>query len=230
MRVYFDGAVVLTEDFKIIKAPWAPILFGHVADGEHSIAVDSVRSLVYVSNDLGEPPSWFTTERPYWVSVFDGETGEVLPKLLIDPDWGGEGVEAQPNCFGPDLPGGIVVNESNGGVYVRACDVYGGSLEAGKLSFIPAGPGVTGHVAVNPVNGYIYTKILLENKVRVIGPGAPSGGMVSHLYVSFPTDTGRMAVNPKTNRVYVIEPEVVYVLNSATNEIVATINPHFPYG
>jgi DNA-binding beta-propeller fold protein YncE len=227
VRVYFDGGVVLTEDFKIVKAPWAPTLFGNVADGEHEIAVDSVRGLVYVSNDLREPIPWFDRERTYRVSVLDAETGELLRKLLIDPDWGGEGVEAQPNCGGPYLPSDIVVNESNGGVYVSACDVYGGSLEAEKFSFLPAGPGNTGHIAVNPVNGYVYAKNSIlagEKTVKVIGPGTPYGGMVAHLDLSFPTDTGAMAVNPTTNRVYIIGPAVVYVLDGATNEIIATID------
>ena len=49
--------------------------------------------------------------------------------------------------------------------------------------------------------------------------------MMAHLDVSFPTVTGDIAVNPKTNRVYIVGPEVVYVLDGATNtRIIATIN------
>ena len=141
VKVYFDGAVVLTEDFKIIKNPWAPTFFGQVADGNHEIAVDSVRGLVYVINDRGHPPAWFATEEPYRVSIFDAESGaSCYGSWSLNPDWAGEGVEAQPNCSsGPYLPSDIVVNESNGEVYVAACDVYEGSLAAEKFSFVPAG-------------------------------------------------------------------------------------------
>ena len=114
-------------------------------------------------------------------------------------------MEAQPNCSsGPYLPSDIVVNESNGEVYVAACDVYEGSLAAEKFSFVPAGPGNTSGVAVNPVTGYIYAHILLESTVRVIGPGTSYGGMVANIGAPFPADTGDMAVLPKTNRVYLV--------------------------
>jgi DNA-binding beta-propeller fold protein YncE len=222
VKVYFDGASVLTEDFKIIKAPWAPVAQMSVAPGEHHVAVDPVRNLIYVTNNMGEPPPItfgdYTWERPYRVYVFDGNTYQLLSKVHFV--WG-----TAESLSVPLYPGPIVVNPTTGSVYVSAGDVYITHPGSGNFLLVPAGTigGVVGRLAVNSANGYVYVDRWDKGRVTVIGTGPTLPGEVPHLNLLFPGNTGAMAVNPKTNRVYIVGDGMVYVLDSATNEIVATI-------
>ncbi|MFQ5879622.1 MAG: lamin tail domain-containing protein [Dehalococcoidia bacterium] len=226
VKVYFDRALAFTEEFRLIRAPWIPVATDmFVAEGEHDFAVDPVRNLIYVTNDTGEPPPWtfgdFTIERPYRVYVFDGETQELLRKMTYDFRIGIDGTLNACLLY----PDEVVVNAVSGRIHVDACGLYTASAGSGNLIAMPIGElgGIVEHIAVNPTNGYVYVDRFEEGRVTVVGPGPALPGAVPHLNLLFPTDTGAMAVNPNTNRVYIVGNGVVYVLDSSTNEIIATI-------
>ena len=229
VKVYFDGDVVLTESFKVIKAPWSPVAKMSVAPGGHRVGVDPDRDLIYVTNDSGEPPPMTfgtrTVNRPYRVYIFEGERAGLLRKVSYA--YGMKGAAFQ--CFSPFLPKSITVNPFDRSVYVSACDVFVRGVDGEEFAFVPLGVvgGVTGQLAVNSANGYVYVERFESGRLTVVGPGPTPAGEVSHLNLLFPTDTGAMAVNPKTNRVYLVGDGVIYVLDSSTSKIVATIRDVF---
>ncbi len=182
-----------------------------------AIAVNTSTNRVYAANDSG-------------VAVLDGTN---LSRIALVP--------VGTNQQGVTNQEGLTVDSINNRIYVTVDALGAGPnpvlrmISGATSTFTPTNdtplPDAGTGAAFNPANGLVYVAIPDSDMVVVVDPVAKT--IVKRIAVG--TQPFALAVNPVTNRVFVIDqrfsgqfPFNLYIIDGATNSLVATV-PQFNY-
>ena len=161
------------------------------------IAVNPITNLIYVAN--------YSSNN---ITVIDGSNNLIMA-----------------NVNAGMVPVGVAVNSVTNRIYIanagdNTVSVIDGTNNS-LITTLSLGNTTPSSVAVNPISGYFY--VSSGWKISVFD--CSTNNIVASINVG--SYTGRIAVNPTTNRIYVAangSSSTISVVNGSTNSIVATIN------
>jgi len=184
-----------------------------------AVAVNSVTNRVYAANDVG-------------VEVLDGTTLDSVTTVLVGT-----------NLLGVTNQEGLTVDSINNRIYVTVDAAGAGPspvlrrIDGTNNTFTATNdvplPDVGTGAAFNPANGLVYVAIPDSNLVVAVDPVLKT--IVKRISVG--DQPFAVAVNPVSNRVYVIDqrtggqfPFNLYVIDAAAGAVVATLPTSYQLG
>jgi DNA-binding beta-propeller fold protein YncE len=184
----------------------ARILVGYSDIGDPGLAVSETLNRIYVTRVTVSDPN--TGNRNAVLDVIDGSTNQVIASVTLVSFFGGS-----PGPVAVDDPNHRIYVAVNGSVYVLNAD--NNSVITSLTNVVPGGSRNSGGIAVNPITHRVYVSGgagFGGNNVAIID------GNTNQLVktVSAGAIPGPIAINTKTNKVFVANTGAGSVDNSVT--------------
>ncbi len=193
-----------------------PVSLSPATPMPRGIGVNSATNLIYVANDESRE-----------VNVIDGITNSIISTINVGCEPSEISINSKDNLiYVQHLSGGFGKRNCSTIPSIAVIDGFRNSVifnielnTDNEENPIDNMPEFSGGVAFNPGNNRIYATSDFNQKVNVINSELNS--LID--IIELDAGTGRVAVNPNTNRVFVIAGSGINVIDSSANKVIDTI-------